>query len=215
VTREVVAPFASPVVSRPLTFWIWIDPNDRRVQRRIRESGSFGSAGAVDEEPPPPPFIPNPRCTGKLSPFALAVLHDYAVEHTLEQVRSRAFARCPSRLNAVFLLPAEAAARGYAERHPAQVARRVLVRAQTLGPYRWSRHDSRWIDLLRHGELESAEHEDAAHRYWSGQPLDRTACDRFKWDDAGDLIEEVLYLGELRLNRDDIASVPSRCPSPA
>jgi hypothetical protein len=184
-------------------FWIWVNPADRRIQQVISGDSAFTSAGGMDTDAPQPPFVPNPAFTGKLSPFAVSVLHDYAVEHELETVRSREFADHPSRLNAIFLLPSEATAQRYARRHAAQVANRRLLRLRPTGTYRCSAHDSRWIDLLREGGLDQGERAPLEYRYWAGESAEHEQLGNLASADEGEPVVEVLYLGALQACTDE------------
>ena len=98
-------------------------------------------------------FLPNPDFRGFVSPFQNNLLRAYTAEHNLELSRERFFPAHPSRLRAVFLLPSELEALAYAASHPDHVAQRELRRVRTNGPYRYSVHDSSWVDFLRQSHM--------------------------------------------------------------
>jgi hypothetical protein len=185
----------------PATFWVWVDPDSPTLKQRLErrapgDPGSFGSAAGLDAREAVLPFVHNPAFSGELSPFALNVLHEYAAEYALELHRARHCAHCPSRLCAIFLLRSHDEAVAYGDRHARQVDRRVLVPVQTVGGWRASVHDSRWIDRLRaHRGLGPREADRIAGHYWRGD-----AC-----DGHGPPVYEVLLLGRIAF-RDGLPS---------
>lgn len=128
-------------------FFVWVDPSSRLVEHNMRFTGSFVAIGNEGEKIP---FIPNPNWSmGMISPFQLGITRNYIVEHNLEINRERRYADYPSRLEAMYLLNSVNDARRYAENNSNHISGRVLKRAITVGKYKYSIHDSAWINFLR------------------------------------------------------------------
>ena len=90
-------------------------------------------------------------------------------EYNLELSRSAHFPEYPSRMHATFLLESKSEADRYAEAHPGHVDGRVLIQAETNGPYRYSVHDASRIDFMRLLSSLDAETVDVvAAAYWIG-----------------------------------------------
>lgn len=186
------------VQDAPRPFWVWADMQEPLVREGLQQSGEFLSAADVDERVAALPFVENPGFLGRLSPFGLNVVRDYAAEYRLELTRLRSFLPYPSRLGAIFVFSSEEDAWRYADTYPERTRGRHLLRVMSVGEVRWSWHDSGWIELLRADPGPPQRLDDMTHAYWRGEPV-------FGHPLAGAAaasIREVMLLGRIGVQHD-------------
>jgi hypothetical protein len=182
-------------------FFVWIDPNSLLTSLILQSRGEFFSYPTPQDQPLLP-FTQNPRLPpADISPFGLGVLKHYVIEHNLELARFERFRSYPSRMSAMFMLHSEDAAHAYQKRNLPHVGHRKLMRAQTLGPCVFSKHDSSWIEFLREDQmLDSATLTSVCNAYWSGSTV--VDCEigtpKGKW--TRDPIFETLVVGRVSLS---------------
>jgi hypothetical protein len=181
----------------PRPFWVWADLREPLVRESLDRSGEFLSVADVHERVAALPFVENPGFMGRLSPFGLNVVREYTVEYRLELKRLRQYLHYPSRLSAIFLFASEEDAWRYARAYPDRTRYRHLLALGTRGEYRWSWHDSAWIELMR-AEPEPPERlDEMADAYWRGEPVPPSCR-------AGvESIREVLLLGRVAVQDRD------------
>ena len=191
-------------------FLVWVDPQTFLVQANVTATGQFSSAELIDPEQTLP-FVRNDRFGGLVTPFLQNVTHSYGVEFNLEMMRRQEFSPYPSRLVAVFLFDGEVAARNYADRHPEHVGSRVLQRLRTVGGYKYSSHDSSWIDYLRIPHFWQPERvETVARDYWSGRSAMDYTLTSFGKPWTAEPLAEILYVGTVEFyDRSFVSSSPS------
>jgi len=143
-------------------------------------------------------FLPNPEFKTFISPFQNNLLRNYIAEYNLELSRQRDFGKYPCRLHAIFLLANAEEAQKYAARHSDHVGSRLLKRCTTVGPYRYSIHDSAWVNFLRRGHSMDQETLDLVCRgYWSGERAADHRLQSMGQEWMEDAILEVLFLGRI------------------
>jgi hypothetical protein len=184
-------------------FWIWVDPNNFLVKHHVTLIGCFFSAG-LERGQSNLMYIPNPEYKGDISPFQMGTVRNYTVEYNLEINREAYFSEYPSRLNAIFLLPSHKEAMKYAERHPEHVSTRVLKKVKTVGKYKYSYHDSSWINFMRLSHAMNNETiYNVTQSYWSGLTLDKFELKSMGINWSQSPIIEILFLGTIDFyNRD-------------
>ncbi len=183
--------------STPIELFVWVDPELPIAAHNLNFTGQFLSAGQLGHRQVLP-FLPNPDFKDVfVSPFCLGIMRPYIVEYNLELARQDRFQLYPSRLGAIFLLPSRAEAEKYRKRHPEHVAKRTLMVARTIGPYKYSEHDSSWIDFLRRDHSLDEGMNAYADCYWQGVNADRCNLESLgkPWSQAP--IREVLYEGAI------------------
>jgi hypothetical protein len=143
-------------------------------------------------------FVPNPKFEGFISPFQNNLLRSYIAEYNLERTRQLEFEEYPCRLQAIFLLDSEEEAERYAARHPDHVGKRVLKRCETVGDYRFSIHDSAWVNFLRTGHsMDQPTLDHVGRAYWSGERVVDHHLMSMGREWSEDPIHEVLFLGRV------------------
>jgi hypothetical protein len=178
-------------------FFVWVDPSDFLVRHQVSIVGCFTST-PVETGQPCLMFLPNPDFQTFVSPFQNNLLRAYLAEYNLELGRERLFPLYPSRLQAIFLLSSEDEAHAYAETHPKHVANRILKRAHTNGPYRFSIHDSSWVDFLRQTLMIDQQSLDlAARAYWTGVAVQDTQLQSMGQPWTRERVPEVLFEGRI------------------
>lgn len=182
----------------PRDFWVWADLHEPLVREGLQGSGEFLSAARVEEKVAALPFVENPGFLGRLSPFGLNVVRDYAVEYRLELQRLRRFLGHPSRMSAIFLFGFEGDAWRYASAYPERTRHRHLLRVTTCGTARWSWHDSGWIEVLRSAPPDFERLDDMVCAYWRGEEASRG----LPFCPQPECIFEVLFLGRIAVRHD-------------
>lgn len=155
--------------TKPVDFWVWVNPDNWLVRHQITVTGGFTSGGLIESEKSNLMFIPNPEFRGELTPFLHGVMRDYMAEYNLELARLRSFNEYPSRLNAIYLFPNEEEAYKYSDRHKWHVGDRILKKCRSVSPCLYSVHDSSWVDFMRLAHsVDATSLEEIGKAYWSG-----------------------------------------------
>jgi hypothetical protein len=181
----------------PADFYVFVDPHDRLIQHQVGLIGSFFSNHA-DATAETLMFLPNPKYQTFITPFQNNLVRNYAAEYNLEITRQRYFPEYPSRLNAIFLLWTKENAEKYQSRHPKHVADRILKKVKTNGHYKYSLHDSAWINFLRLGH--SMDEEAllfVSNAYWTGQMVCHHTLESMGKPWTDEPIMEALFLGRV------------------
>ena len=190
-------------------FFVWVDLGNFLVRHQIGTVGCFYSTPATSEQASLM-FLPNPDFRGFVSPFQNNLMRAYTAEYYLELSRERFFSGYPSRLRAVFLLPSEQEARAYAQSHPDHVAQRELRRVRTNGSYRYSAHDSSWVDFMRQSHMIDPESLDAVGRsYWQGVSVRDCQLQSMGQPWTQERVSEVLFEGRIDFYDRSLPDSPS------
>ncbi|MBB3234467.1 hypothetical protein [Phyllobacterium endophyticum] len=160
------------VAEDPRDFFVWVPPENPLVQHNLVRVGCFigGPLDPADDDPSKLPYQPNPiKHEIMLTPFHTNVMKHYAIEYELDVHRWHRDRNLPSRLHALYLLNSEYDAEQYARSHPEHVRGRILKVGRTAGKYRFSLHDTSWIDFLRlDHSLDRETFGSICDHYWSG-----------------------------------------------
>jgi hypothetical protein len=117
------------------------------------------------------PFVHNPDYRGALTPYQVNVSKWYSVEVTLEEVRREHFAHLPSRLSVIYVFhsleEAQKAHPQYSQFRDRELVRLRPTHCDILCSY--SRHDMRWVDLLREYDFTGSDLAYAVRSYWEGR----------------------------------------------
>jgi Protein of unknown function (DUF2441) len=177
-------------------FYVLIDPDNFLAINNMKV-GSFTSLH-------PQPgldnllFLPNPLCTGFISPFQSNLLLKYLAEFNFEISRRRYFPQYPSRLEAVFLFETEEEVQKYISRFEKEVSSRILKKVKTVGSYHYSTHDSSWVDFCRLSGMKNPYTTDNLGKaYWSGEKVENCKLEHFGNPWSENPIFEVLYYGRV------------------
>ena len=200
---EYISPLHQDVNERD--FFVWVDPADWMVKHHVSLVGSFQGGPALPgriDGPQGLPFIANPNAQAvgqSLSPFHSNVIRNYRVEWNLELVRFQEFKELPCRLHALFLLDTREDAERYRQIHPSHVQGRILKRGRSEGPFKYSIHNSAWIDFMRLDHSMDNETILSIDRaYWRGIRADN--CELTSMGKPWHALScpEVLFYGRLR-----------------
>jgi len=184
-------------------FFVWVDPNFFLADWNLNKIGSLFSIPS-EQDSDNLMFMPNPKFSGFVSPFQASLLWNYKAEYNLELSRRTYFQNYPSRLTAVFLFETKAEADKYAKTNKAHVAGRELKHVKTIGAYKFSRHDSIWVDFLRTwGMKDSNTINSVCGCYWRGITLEQCELSAFGKSYIESPIFEVLFLGRVDLIREE------------
>ncbi len=182
-------------------FFVWVDPKSFVADWNLNKIGSLFSMPS-DQDSDHLMFVQNTKFSGGVSPFQANLLWNYAAEYNLELSRRAYFRNYPSRLAAVFLFETQAEANKYHARNPSHVAERQLRHVRTIGKYKFSRHDSSWVDFLR---LFSSKDNETTHAvcncYWNGKTVEQSKLLHWGEPWTEPPIFEVLFLGRVDLVR--------------
>ncbi len=177
-------------------FFVWVDPSNWLIQHQVGLIGSFTSVPNGAEETLM--FLPNPRFQTFISSFQNNLLRDYMTEYNLEVTRKASFPEYPFRLKAVFLFGSESEAQEYKEHNIWHVGKRILKRVKTVGTYKYSVHDSGWVDFMRIGHsMDENTIQSVTHSYWKGMFVKGAGLISMGRAWSEDPIMEVLFLGRV------------------
>ncbi len=202
-------------------FFVWVDPEFFLADHNLNRIGSLISTESIQDASPSGSiaiyhssstktgqdpdnlmFIPNPSFSGFISPFQANLLWKYKAEYNLELSRRAYFPDYPSRLVAVFLFETEAEAKKYYGRNQTHVGGRELKHVRTIGKYKFSQHDSSWVDFLRlWGMLDSDTINSVCDCYWKGDTVEQCKLSAYGKPWTNPPIFEVLLLGKVDLVR--------------
>lgn len=181
----------------PQEFFVFIDPENWLAKHNLGLVGSFAT-GPTEPAPTNLMFVPNKDFQGFVSPFQNNLMRNYTAEYNLEINRDYYFKEYPPRLQALFLLPTEEEAVKYKERHLNHVGNRTLKKCKTVGNYRYSTHDSAWVNFLR---LDNSKDQDTLHNvshcYWTGDLVKNHELSSRGESWTEEPIIEVLFLGQV------------------
>lgn len=207
----------------PLDFYVWVDPRTFLVRANVTATGRFASGKNI-EPAETLPFEKNAKFGGFVTPFLQNVTHNYGVEYNLEVRRRLEFKSLPSRMQALFLFSSTAIAWAYARSHRDHVGGRTLQRVRTVGPYRYSAHDSGWIDYMRIPHFWTAERaEEISRGYWRGDRVEDFSLTSFGQGWTAPTLPEALLLGSVEFHDRSFLTTPpsigmarmiNRTPSP-
>lgn len=180
-------------------FWVWINSSDPKTKHNVKVMRSITSVW--DNADGNLQFVLNPKFNGITSPFQANVLWQYYPEYCLEESRKRHFQEYPSRLCATFLFESEHDARQYKESHLWHVSERDLWKTKPKRFYKYSKHDSNWIDFLRNPYSKHPDTVDKiAKAYWNGATTEDypdLAPKDDSWTKSS--VAEILYAGTIAL----------------
>jgi len=156
--------------SRKREFYVWISP-DHIAWKRFMLEGRLESIQRMSGEDNLV-FVENPKNVGIISPFHANLIQQYRIEISLERFRRSHFSDYLSRLDSLFLFETLDAAIKYYKIHGEHVFNRKLLKLETEGTYRFSRHDVGWIDaLLANMYNDKPTFDPIATSYWNGESV--------------------------------------------
>lgn len=183
--------------SEPADFYVFVDPTDWLVRHQVGLIGSFSSI-PPDETGETLMFLPNPKYQGFIAPFQNNLVRNYRAEYNLELTRQRYYPEYPSRLNSIFLLWTKENADKYQVRHPEHVAHRVLKKVRSTGGYRYSLHDSAWVNFLRlNHSMDQDTVKFVTDMYWGGGFVCHQKLESMGHPWTDEPIMEALFLGRI------------------
>lgn len=108
------------------------------------------------------------------------------------------------------IIASEQEARAYAHSHPEHVAQREFRRVRTNGSYRYSAHDSSWVDFLRQSHMIDSESLDAVGRsYWQGVSVRDCQLQSMGQPWTQERVSEVLFEGRIDFYDRSLPDSPS------
>lgn len=185
----------------PTDFYVWVDPTSRFVAHQIQVAGSFLSAdhpGLPGDHAETLMFLPNDKFQAVVSPFQNNLLRSYTAEYNLEVARQTWFSDYPSRLQATYLLLDVECAMQYLRLNSGHVGQRVLKHVRTVGDYRYSVHDSSWIEFMRLGGMMDTETlNNVTKSYWGGDAVEKCELESMGEAWTREPAWEVLFSGRV------------------